>query len=176
MASESERPDELDPLGAGPPTPGSEPPSEVVEHPPPRWAAPVFALLGVGLVPWTVVLALTLPRHHGTRHYDVAWTGFDVALAAALLATAVGAARRATWLQASASVAATLLVTDAWFDVLSATSRAELATSGALALFVELPLAVTCVFVARHSKETADRARRLAALARWRRGSRSTTS
>ena len=121
----------------------------------------MFLLLGVGLVPWTVVLAVTLPERHGTHHYDVAWSGFDVALAAALLATAVGAARRATWLQGAAAVAATLLVADAWFDVLSATSPDEVAMAAALAAFVELPVAAACIFVSRHAEETADRARRV---------------
>lgn len=134
--------------------------------------APVFLLLGVGLVPWTVVLAITLPERHGTHHYDVAWTGFDVALAVALLATAVGAARRATWLQGAAAVAATFLVVDAWFDVLSATSPDEVAMAAALAAFVELPIAAACIFVSHHAEETADRARRVGALTRRRRRSR----
>lgn len=142
------------------------------ERPPPRWVAPAFVVLGLGLVPWVIVLAITLPARHGTYHYDVAWTGFDVALAGALLATAVGAARRATWLQGSAAVAATLLVSDAWFDVLSATSPDEVAMAAALAAFVELPVAAMCIFVSRHAEETADRARRLAVAARRWRGSR----
>ena len=134
------------------------------EQPPPAWVTPTFVALGVGLVPWTVVLALTLPAHHGTRRYDVAWTGFDAALAAALLSTAVGAAKRATWLQGSAAVAATLLVCDAWFDILSATSTGELFAASALAALVELPVAAACIFVSRYSEEAADRARRLATI------------
>ena len=69
--------------GAGPHVVGSpEAPVDpaAAEQAPPRWVAPVFILLGVGLVPWTVVLAFTLPARHGTHHYDVAWTGFDVVL------------------------------------------------------------------------------------------------
>ncbi len=155
--------------GAGPLAVGSPEAPVAAEQAPPRWVAPVFILLGVGLVPWTVVLALTLPAQHGTHHYDVAWAGFDVVLAAALLATAVGAAKRATWLQGVAAVAATLLVTDAWFDVLSATSPDELATAAGLAVFVELPIAAACVFVSRHAQETADRAREIAAFSRRRR-------
>jgi hypothetical protein len=131
-----------------------------------RWVAPAFLVLGVALVPWTILLALTLPARHGTHHYDVAWTGFDLGLAAALLATAVGAARQAPWLQGAAVAAATLLVCDAWFDVLSSISTRELLTALALALFVELPVAAACLFVAWHAEEAADRARRLASLAR----------
>jgi hypothetical protein len=133
---------------------------------PPRWVAPVFVLLGVCLGPWTVILAITLPARHGTHHYDLAWSGFDVALALTLLGTGVGALRRAAWLQGVASAAAALLICDAWFDVLSSTSDKELFTAAALALTVELPVAAACLFVARHSEETAVRAHRYAAFAR----------
>jgi len=130
---------------------------------------PVFYILGFGLIPWTVLLALTLPARHGTHYYNVAWTGFDIALAGLLIATAVGTARRAGWLQAVAAAAAALLILDAWFDVLSSTSTSELVGSLALALLVEIPVALACIFVSRHAEETNDRARRYAARSRRRR-------
>lgn len=139
--------------------PGPAPPA-------PRWVAPVFVVLALGLIPWTVALAMTLPAQHGTHHYGVAWTGFDIVLAASLAATGIGAFRRATWLQSAAAVAATLLLCDAWFDVLSSTSQHEVLTSVGLALFVELPVALACLFVARHAEEAADRAHRYAGQAR----------
>ena len=82
--------------------------AEVV-GPRPRWGKPVFLVLGVGLLRGTVLLALTLPSRHGTHFYNVAWTGFDVALAGLLIATAVGAARRALWLQGVAAAAAAMV-------------------------------------------------------------------
>jgi HAD superfamily hydrolase (TIGR01490 family) len=139
-------------------------PAEAIE-PAPAWVARVFVLLGVCLLPWTVLLALTLPARHGTTHYGLAWTGFDVALAAVLLGTGIGAARQAAWLQGVAAAAATLLICDAWFDVLSSTSRDEIVTALMLALFVELPVAAACLFVAHHAEEAALRTRRYAALA-----------
>jgi HAD superfamily hydrolase (TIGR01490 family) len=139
----------------------------------PAWVSRVFVLLGVCLLPWTVLLALTLPARHGTHYYDVAWTGFDVALAGALLATGIGAARQATWLQGVAAAAATLLICDAWFDILSSTSRNEVVTAVVLALLVELPVAFGCLFVARHAEEAEAYTRRYAAVAqRVRRGRR----
>jgi hypothetical protein len=140
--------------------------AEKIVEPPPRWIAPAFFLLGIGLVPWIVLLALTLPRRHGTHFYDIAWTGFDVALALLLVATGVGALRRATWLQGVAAAAATLLVCDAWFDVLSSTSTHELLAAIALAAFVEIPVAAACILVARYAEEASERARRYAAFAR----------
>ena len=50
--------------------------------PAPRWASHVFVALGAVLVPWTLWLAATLPERHVARNFDVAWSGFDVALAA----------------------------------------------------------------------------------------------
>ena len=134
-------------------------------EPAPPWVSRVFVLLGVCLLPWTVLLALTLPARHGTTHYGLAWTGFDVALAIALLGTGIAAARRAAWLQGVAAAAATLLICDAWFDILSSTSRNELFTALTLAVFVELPVAAACLFVAHHAEEAALRTRRYAALA-----------
>src|SRR6185312_8601452 len=54
--------------------------------------------VGIGLVLWTIWIAYDLPRRHVARHWDVAWAGFDVMMAALLLVTAYGAARRAVWL------------------------------------------------------------------------------
>ena len=153
-------------------TPAVETGTEAVEPEPPAWVARVFVLLGLCLLPWTIVLALTLPARHGTTHYDLAWTGFDVALAGALLGVGIGAARRAPWLQGVAAAAATLLVCDAWFDILSSTSRNEIVIALMLALFVELPVAAACLFVARHAEEAAINAHRYADLARRVRGRR----
>ena len=146
--------------------PGSSAEPEPLVPPPPSWVAPVFVVMGIGLLPWTVVLALTLPARHGIHHYGLAWTGFDIALAVTLLVTGIGAYRRAAWLQGVAAASATLLICDAWFDVLSSTSRRETLIAVALALLVELPVAAACLFVARHAEETAARAHRYAALVR----------
>ena len=52
------------------------------------------ALVAVALVPWTLYLTFTLPSRHVTFHYDLAWVGFDVALAASFAATAWAASPR----------------------------------------------------------------------------------
>jgi hypothetical protein len=104
-------------------------------------------------------LAVSLPTRDLTNHYDAAWSGFDVALAASLLATGLGILRHATWTQGAASSAATLLVCDAWFDVTMSASGREQLVALAMAALVELPLALACVFVARESEQMAERAR-----------------
>ena len=91
---------------------------------PSRWVAPLLALVAALLVPWTLVLAYRLPSRHTSHHWDIAWVGFDIALAGALAATGWAIARRAAWAPSAAAAAATLLLCDAWFDnVLAAGSR-----------------------------------------------------
>lgn len=133
---------------------------------PPRWAAPVFCVMGAALVPWTLWLAATLPTRHTSHHYAAAWSGFDIALAGSLIGTGLGMFRRATWTQSVAAAAATLLVCDAWFDVLLAAPGDEQLTSVASAALVELPLAAACAVVARRSEQMSDRARSYVSLAR----------
>jgi hypothetical protein len=115
----------------------------------PRWVAPLFALVGAALIPWTLWLAYELPGRHVAHHWDVAWAGFDAAMAVLLLATAVAALRRSPWIQLTAVAAATMLACDAWFDILTASRGVEQALAAATALVVELPLALICLWVAR---------------------------
>jgi hypothetical protein len=116
----------------------------------PRWVAPLFALLGIGLVPWAAWIAYELPQRHLARHWDVAWGGFDAAMAGLLLATAFAAVRRSPWIQSTATAAATMLACDAWFDMATASRGGEEAMAIATALVIELPLVVLCLWVARN--------------------------
>jgi hypothetical protein len=117
--------------------------------PTPAWIAPLFGLATLVLVPTVVLLLVVLPSTHQSEHWDVAWGGFDVLLALILLAVAVSAWRGSAWLEAAAAAAATLLVVDAWFDVLTASTNAELALALVEAVLVELPLAALCLWLAR---------------------------
>jgi hypothetical protein len=128
----------------------------------PRWVAPLFAIVGIGLVPWTAWIAYDLPQRHLARHWDVAWGGFDAAMAALLLATAFAAVRRSPWIQSTATAAATMLACDAWFDMATASRGGELAMAIATALLLELPLAVICLWVARNVEHTHELLRRRA--------------
>ena len=143
---------------------GAPPPVVARKH---RWLGPLFFLAGLGLVPWTIYLVATLPgRHVQTGYYDLAWGGFDVALALVLVATGIGLVRRRLWVQSTATAAATMLVCDAWFDILSSNPGGDRAVALLLAAFVELPTAVICLLVGRHVEEVAERSQRYALLAR----------
>jgi hypothetical protein len=75
--------------------------------------------------------------------------GFDIALVFLLVGVAVAAWLRSPWLEGAATAAATLLFVDAWFDVLTASSRSELVIAIVEAVVVELPIAVFCLLLAR---------------------------
>ena len=138
-------------------------PGQAESIPPiPRWVAPLFAVLGIGLVPWTVWIAYELPQRHLARHWDVAWGGFDAAMAGLLLATAFAAVRRSLWIQSTATAAATMLACDAWFDMATASRGGEEAMAIATAILIELPLAVLCLWVARNVERTHELLRRRA--------------
>ena len=113
-----------------------------------RWVVPLFGLAALLLVPWIVVLVQALPSAHRAAHWDIAWAGFDVALALLLFTVAAALWRRSPWLEGAATAAATLLFVDAWFDVVTASTRAELVVSIGEAVLVELPLAVLCLLLA----------------------------
>ena len=118
----------------------------------PRWAALLLGGVAVGLVPWTLYLTYALPSHHVTNHWRIAWAGFDIALTASLVATAVGVVRAAAWLEGAASVATTLLFTDAWFDTLLSHGSGELLEAIGLAAAGELPLALFCLWIALNAE------------------------
>ncbi len=64
-------------------------------------------------------MGLTLPPKYSARHWGVLWTGFDVALIAVMLLAAWAARYRRQILAVIIIVAATLLICDAWFDMVT---------------------------------------------------------
>ena len=74
------------------------------------------------------------------------------------LATALAAYRRSPWVGALAAATGTLLVTDAWFDVVLESHADELRKSVMLAVFVELPLAGFCFWIAHRTERFLARA------------------
>jgi hypothetical protein len=113
---------------------------------------PLLAVAALVLVPWVVLLTIALPSTHQSAHWDIAWGGLDVMLAVVLLAVAFTAWRRSPWLEGAATAATTLLFVDAWFDVLTASTRTEFAIAIVEALVVELPLAFLCLLLAHDAE------------------------
>ena len=121
-----------------------------------RWTGPLFAVFSLILLPWTIYIAGSLPSRQVSTNNDAAWAGFDVLLMLTLASTAYFALRRSRYLATAATATATLLVVDAWFDVLT-TPGVQRIESIALAAFVELPLASVCIWLSWHAQQLEER-------------------
>jgi len=113
----------------------------------PRWLPRLLALAAIGLVPWTLWLTFSLPSRHVTDDYDLAWVGFDVALACAFGATAWATLRYSHWLVPLAAITGTMLLCDAWFDIVTSSGSSERLVAILEAVFAELPLAALCAYI-----------------------------
>lgn len=123
---------------------------EAPEPPPvplPRWVTPVLTLTAAGLLPWTLWLTFTLPSRHVTEHYDLAWVVFDCALFCAFVATAWCAVKSSQWLVPLAAATGTMLLCDAWFDVMTSVGSGDALEAILEALLAELPLAAVCALI-----------------------------
>ena len=117
----------------------------------PSWVGPAFAILALGTVPWVIFLAVTLPRHATFAHYRGVWVGFDTALVIVLALTGFLAWRGRPQVALASTAAATMLLVDAWFDVMTTPRGHGWLMSLALAVLVELPLAAICLWIALHA-------------------------
>ena len=110
-----------------------------------------MAAVAFVIVPWTIWLSIRLPSKHLTPHWSIAWGGFDVALAASAAFTAWALGRAPDWIAVAASITGTLLVSDAWFDVLTAQAGGERLEAVLEAALAEIPLAIVCFALARRA-------------------------
>ena len=113
-----------------------------------HWVIAAFGVVGLGLLPWTIWLSTSLPPNHVTNRWDFAWSGFDTGLALFFLATAFAAYKRSPWVAALAAATGTMLIVDAWFDVVLESHADELRQSILLAVAAELPAAGLCFWIA----------------------------
>jgi hypothetical protein len=114
----------------------------------PRWVGWVLVAAGIVMLPWLAGLAVILPAQQEAAHYSTAWVGFDLALCLLLLRTGWLALSGREHMELSAAMTGTLLLVDAWFDVLTANNRHDLLVALLMALFGELPLAAFCLWIA----------------------------
>lgn len=101
----------------------------------------------VVLAAWIAVLMVTLPKNYHSSHWRGAWVGFDFALLGAFAVTAWASWRERQVLIICLSVTGTLLLCDAWFDLMLDLGTKEIWMSVFSAAVAEVPLALT-VFVA----------------------------
>jgi hypothetical protein len=123
-----------------------------LDHPAHRKRRRLFIALTVGscvwMVPWIIYLAFTLPGNHTADQWSATWTGFDIALLAALAGTALAMLRHRQVAIIGLLITSTLLVCDAWFDVMLSWGTDEFPLSVVTALGGELPLAGLCFYAA----------------------------
>ncbi len=101
-----------------------------------------LVLCCLGLIPWTIGLAVTLPRSYLVGNWPLAWTGFDIVLLACLGTTAWALWRQRQVAVAASMVTSVLLLCDAWFDIVTVHSGRCLVLSLITALFAEVPIAL----------------------------------
>jgi hypothetical protein len=107
-----------------------------------RWIVRFLALCCLGLVPWTIGLAVTLPRSYLVGNWPLAWTGFDLILLGCLSTTAWALWRQRQVAVPAAMITSALLLCDAWFDIITAHGGRCLAVSVATAVVAEVPIAI----------------------------------
>ena len=108
----------------------------------------VALAVGSFLLPWCVLLSMTLPASANAAHWSLAWTGLDGAEAIAALATAALLTRSDPRASLTAAAGCALLFTDAWFDVCTSAPGPDQWLAIAEAIFVELPLAAAAFWLA----------------------------
>ena len=116
-----------------------------------KWDAVLVVIVAacIVLAAWIGVLAVTLPKFYHTGSWRGVWVGFDIALLATFAATGWTAWRRRQLLIICLVVLATLLLCDAWFDVVLDVRTPGFLASLLSALLVELPLALLAIAMAR---------------------------
>lgn len=102
-----------------------------------------------GLGAWIVYLAISMPTGYHSRAWSAAWVGFDILLLLALAGTVVAAMLGRQIVIMLAVFTATLLLCDAWFDIVLDWGSSEVWVSLASAAFLEIPLAAFLLFRVR---------------------------
>ena len=114
----------------------------------PRWVVAFFLGGAVVLIPW-IVLMFTVPQAVDVpRHWQLVWGGFDCFLVLGFAVTAFRLMTRSPRGAVTAAMTGTMLLIDAWFDVLT-THRGGQLLSILMAVFAEIPCAVICFYVSR---------------------------
>ncbi|RDI67292.1 hypothetical protein [Nocardia pseudobrasiliensis] len=111
----------------------------------------VFLGVAAGvLMPWMVLLSLTLPDETHVRNWALAWIGLDLLLVAGCIGTVLLLRRGDERYRITASATAAAAGLDCWFDLTTSVYGAEL-TQAAASAIGELLLAGVCAHLALRS-------------------------
>lgn len=114
----------------------------------PGWSRYLYVVMALVLLPWTIHLGISLPEHHLSAHWDASWVGLNVGLIVSFTLTGIFAVLRSPWIVLSSTTVASLLLVDAWFDILSERQAAAFYQSVLAAVIFEIPLALMSYYLA----------------------------
>jgi hypothetical protein len=98
----------------------------------------------IGLIPWMIYLAFTLPGNYVAHNWPATWIGFDCVLIAFMVVTAVLGWLRRELVILPGFTTGVLLICDAWFDIMTAGPR-QLWLSMLTAALINLPVAAIMI-------------------------------
>ncbi|WP_051969320.1 hypothetical protein [Kitasatospora azatica] len=116
-----------------------------------RWLPIAFRVAAFLLLPWIVVLAMSVRGYLGARNLSNSWVWLDVMEVAALLLLASLVHRRHRATSPVASATAVLLALDAYFDLYSAHRGSSYLLAQVLAYAAELPSATVLAALSWYS-------------------------
>ena len=107
-----------------------------------RFLGRFLPVVAVGLFAWISILTFTLPSSYRAQHWVATWVGFDVAMLVSIATTAWAIRKKRQLAIPAAMVSATLLVIDAWFDLMTSRPGIDFKLAVAAAAFGEIPMAL----------------------------------
>ncbi len=119
-----------------------------------RWLPLALAMAALALVPSLVIVLTVAPPVQIAHHLPLAWTGLDVFELLALAATGLALHRRSAVTAVPATITGTLLLCDAWINIIPTTGMAR--AEAIVLAFAEVPLAALSFWIAaRAARRTA---------------------
>lgn len=103
----------------------------------------------IGMIPWTIYLAITLPGHFHVHNWRLAWVGFDMVLILMLGFTTWAAWKSRQVLILTSIIMSTLLLCDAWFDISTSFNTSSQNLTIFTALIGNFPASIFFGFLAR---------------------------
>ena len=112
-------------------------------------------IFSTSMLAWIIYLRFALPHSYMAQNWRLAWIGFDSFLFISLISTYLSESRKSIKKIPFAITSATLLVIDAWFDVITSRAGGDRDLAILLALTIEIPLAIVLSIYAKKSVEKA---------------------
>jgi hypothetical protein len=115
----------------------------------PSWYTILYGAACGFLIPWTIAIAIILPPHYVSNHWDTAWVGFDAFQCLLFAVTAYLTFRHSIWTALTSAMLGTALVIDAWFDIMTARTTKDIRSAIIEAVIVEIPLALISFYLSQ---------------------------